>query len=627
MGARVWLAVLLLTTVSLGLLASTCVSPAGVSYTAPGDAFTGSREALHPRLEILKDLSGLLSLDDVRALPYANQFSPYEDEGPPSFSYTAGATWIRFQLTPPSEKVSWLLEIGYPLLDDVTFFRPDAQADSGYSYTQTGDSYPFRSREFMYRTYIFELPDTWQEGDYFYVRVATNNATIIPVVLWNYPDFITFATRDYLAMGMYYGVVLMVVIYYLFLFFYIKEIRYLYTATFVFSMGMFLFVYNGLAFQYLWPDFPWWGQKLIAMTFFWANASGFFLAASLLPLKQHYPGFSLLLRGISLFALIMIPASIFLHNTVAILMVIYLSMFGSVFVLVATFLSWSKKHRPSRYLFWGWLLFTAGIIIISFRSLGMVPDSFLTIYGVQMGFIGKLTFLAMGLADYQNRVLMEKEQMEEEVKRQTTEVQLAQTAFLFAQMKPHFLLNALNTVVYFVGEKPEKAKQLIFSLSTYLRRTFDFREIPSLIPLDDEMELVLAYAEIEEARFPEKFTIMYEIDVLPETKVPPFSIQPLVENALVHGIRSKEGGFSLVRVICKSRRQGTVVAVTDNGVGFGEDRVSPLDFQHKSRGIGLWNIDRRLRSIYGSKLNIRSRPDKGSVVWYIIPKSTSNKIN
>ncbi len=609
-----------LTTIVLGVIFIGLLSYAfGFDQSILGGQPSPFRVPLHSDLEMLNDTTGTLTLDEVRSAPHSDEFVPHGDENAPNYSYTNAVVWVRFRLSPPAENSRRLLEIGYPLLDDVTFYSPDFQQGSGYAHSRTGAAHPFWSRELTYRNYMFNLPDTWQADDYFYLRVATKNAMILPVSLWDYQTFVAHATRDYIGLGLYYGVIVMAIAYYLFLFFYVKEIRYLYNATFIFSMALFLFTYNGLAFQYIWPDLPRWSQNLIPLSFFLASATSFFLAASLLPLKDYYPLFNVILKGLSAVTLAMMPLSLLLHDTVAILLITFLSMFGCCLLVAATLLCWLKKYHPARYLFWGWLLFTTGIFILAFRSLGIVPEGFFTAYGSHVGFVGKLGFLGMGLADYQNRILAEQEKMQQRIREQTTEVQVAQTAFLFAQMKPHFLLNALNTISYFVGEKPQKAKGLIVNLSTYLRRTFDFREIPTLVALDDELELVRAYGEIEEARFPGSFVVRYEVDVAPGTRVPPFTIQPLVENALIHGIRGKENGLGVVRVVCRSRNRNTLIAVIDNGAGIDLDTAQPMEKKKTRSGVGLWNIDSRLRNIYGRRLNVRSWPGKGTVIWYKIP--------
>jgi sensor histidine kinase YesM len=139
-----------------------------------------------------------------------------------------------------------------------------------------------------------------------------------------------------------------------------------------------------------------------------------------------------------------------------------------------------------------------------------------------------------------------------------------------------------------------------------------------MVPLEKEIDLMNAYVEIEKARFGDDLKVVFDIDASIKEKILFLSIQPLVENAISHGLR-KKGGGGTVTIIIKRIPEGVQVAVEDDGKGIPQDRLSVLLRPETGRGIGLWNIDRRLKEIYGKGLSIESAPDKGTRVAYTVP--------
>lgn len=127
-----------------------------------------------------------------------------------------------------------------------------------------------------------------------------------------------------------------------------------------------------------------------------------------------------------------------------------------------------------------------------------------------------------------------------------------------------------------------------------------------------------SYIKIEKARFGDKLQIEFDIDQLLHAKVPFLSIQPLVENAINHGLR-KKGGFGIIKISVKKVTEGMLVAVVDNGQGMEPDKLAKLLVIEASKGIGLRNIDGRLKKLFGKGLSIESTPGKGTSVSYIVP--------
>ena len=194
----------------------------------------------------------------------------------------------------------------------------------------------------------------------------------------------------------------------------------------------------------------------------------------------------------------------------------------------------------------------------------------------------------------------------------------AEVAFLQAQIKPHFLFNVLNTISSFCDTDPERAGKLISDLANYLRHSFDFKNLDLFVPLDAEISLVKSYLEIEKARFGNEMRVEFVLDDSVQIDIPPLSIQPLVENAIRHGLRKRAGGGTVTISVGKVP-DGVQVTVSDNGPGIPSERLGSLLTAENVSGVGLKNIHFRLKKIYGTGLAIESDPGKGTKVSFTVP--------
>ncbi|MCM3666876.1 sensor histidine kinase [Mesobacillus subterraneus] len=202
----------------------------------------------------------------------------------------------------------------------------------------------------------------------------------------------------------------------------------------------------------------------------------------------------------------------------------------------------------------------------------------------------------------------------------------AEIKALQAQISPHFLFNTMNVITSLIRIDPAKARMLLVSLSHFLRQNLTATTV-TITTLEQELRHVKAYLSIEEARFVEKLKVTYEIDdeaLL--VKIPPLTLQPIVENAVKHGIKNMDQDCHIHITIHKGTAS-TLVSVEDNGQGMSEDRINQLGNQiidsEKGSGIALFNVNRRLTMMFGKKasLQIESEPGKGTKFTFSIPQA------
>lgn len=252
----------------------------------------------------------------------------------------------------------------------------------------------------------------------------------------------------------------------------------------------------------------------------------------------------------------------------------------------------------------------------------------LLIYGLALGAVA---LMVRGVQDEESRRLAETAQLElaqANLNLAQTRLALTQAELraLHAQINPHFFFNTLNTIRYFVRTNPDEARDLLIKLSEIFQRALSAGEF---VPLRDEISYVEAYLALEKARLDERLTVIWTnlAKEWLDTAVPTLVLQPLVENAVIHGVsRQPEGGT--IHIVINRVAHDLLIQLDDNGPGFDVARVlangaaqpNPLP-EVERPSIGLRNVDERLRLLYGDayRLHIESEPGKGTRIVFKIP--------
>lgn len=202
------------------------------------------------------------------------------------------------------------------------------------------------------------------------------------------------------------------------------------------------------------------------------------------------------------------------------------------------------------------------------------------------------------------------------------EAEISELSFLQAQIKPHFLNNTLSVIASMIMRNPDEAKALIAELGEHLANCYYFDSTSPTVSLEKELESVDTYVAIEKARFRERLNYHLLCDDIPPIFIPRLVLQPLVENAIRHGILKKAGEGNVWLTI--NGEEGRIrFEVKDDGVGIPENAIDKLLCgTGNTHSIGLSNIHKRLQKYYGTGLQIESRLETGTRVTFCIPRNT-----
>lgn len=208
-------------------------------------------------------------------------------------------------------------------------------------------------------------------------------------------------------------------------------------------------------------------------------------------------------------------------------------------------------------------------------------------------------------------------QSETKIKLRTSELELERSRRLLtlSQIQPHFMYNSLTSIIYLCDKDTSRAKSALIDFSKYLRKNVDAISRQGLVSIKEELEHTKVYLSLEKLRFDEDLDI--EFDIKDEMfMLPVLTIQPMVENAVKHGINDSENGCGKVVISTEEMENYHKVSIRDDGAGFDVESLAKLDESH----VGIANVRKRLEDECGGELIINSAPDKGTECIILIPK-------
>lgn len=199
-------------------------------------------------------------------------------------------------------------------------------------------------------------------------------------------------------------------------------------------------------------------------------------------------------------------------------------------------------------------------------------------------------------------------------KKLKAELEQSRIAVMLSQIQPHFLYNSLTSVMDLCDRDPKQAKAAIADFADYLRGNLSSLKTENLIPFTTELEHIKKYLKLEKLRFQDELEIVYDVKVQ-DFMLPALSVQPLIENAVKHGVGQKTGGGTVIIHTSETENE-YVITIEDDGVGFVEGEYADNESTH----IGIENIRKRLDMMMSARLVIESKKGEGTKAYIFIPK-------
>ncbi len=604
------------------------------------------RYELHSQMELLEDKDHQWDIEKVSQPPLNAQFIE-SGKGVPSYGYTSAVYWVRFEVHNTTSEENWLLEVPYPPHDAITLYTEE---NGSFTSNETGDLLPFVERDVEHRNFVYQLSLEEDSSQTFYVRFESEGSMQLPLTLWSEEQFLQKSQHEYLLLGLYYGIGFVMILYNLFLFFSLRLRSYLWYVLFIFSLLFVHFTLNGLAFQYVWPELPWWNHRAIVFFMAVANGTALLFSRSFLNLRLHIPKLDSMFKWFVLFQFF-IAVILMVNYQLALNLVM-----GSTIVLVfavigAAFICWKRGYRPARFFLFGWVIFLIGVFVSSLADAGLIPVLFLTKYASQIGSVLEVILFSLALADKFKILQLEKEHAEREAKEsQKMAVEHLQWANKmkddFLASTTHELRTPLNGIIGIAeslkdgaaGEADERLKQnlgLIISsgmrLSHLVNDLLDYSKLKhkdillKIKPVRVREMVDVIFSLLSSLK---RESVQFENNVpvnLPPAKADEDRIQQIFYNLIGNALKFTEKGSISVSAFLKDDK--VTIEIADTGKGITPTTMEVLfdDFEqgegaHKKMGTGIGlSITKHLVELHGGSIRVDSRIGKGSTFSFDMP--------
>lgn len=394
---------------SLLLRACMPLAQAGVITLEPGrDSYL-----VHKVVDVMEDPDGHLGFADISKQASNTAFKEYHT-GVFSFGFTKSAYWFRFEIdNPTSEPRNMMLVVRTAWLNEISVYIPEGNAT--YQGIQLGDSLPFAERLHQNPQFLVDLQVPPGKQTY-YVRIHSSQALLSPIELW---DVQAFHDNDRLLLGyfgMFYGVVLVMLLYNAFIWVSMRDRSYLYYCLYLAAFFIMNFSYNGFSFQYLWPDAPRWANWTYTSWVFLYQLMAIIFAMVFLETSHRLPRMH---RVLCLFLYVMVAAWFLtltfadpvVHNATG----VYFVFLYSPLTAIAGFLAWRAGFPAARFFVVASMGNLGGAFITAMTVSGFMPYSFLTFHAVEFGILLDVILLSLALADRIKFLRLQNEETEKQI--------------------------------------------------------------------------------------------------------------------------------------------------------------------------------------------------------------------
>ena len=354
-----------------------------------------SQVALSPYVDYLHDVDGDADLDAARRWQQKGRFQALPSASA-AFGFQPGAFWFHARLVNlhPGEP-RWLLVQEYALSDRVDVYV--LREDGTVQHQRGGDHAPFEVRSIRYRHPNFALDLPPGDAVDLYVRVQSQSSMQVPLSLYT-PTAFTEMSRDaQLAIGLYYGILLALFFYNLVLWLTLRDPSYFWYLFHITAFGLVLFTLNGLGFEYLWPSSAWLADKAVPLSICLALIGMQQFARTFLELPQRWPRGNWVSLGLITFFALLGLASLELPYRVSTPIASRAVLVGVLWIAVASIVVLRRGYRPARLFLLAWAMFLLGTTMFTLVAFGVLPKTFYTEYGVQIGSALEMLLLSVAL--------------------------------------------------------------------------------------------------------------------------------------------------------------------------------------------------------------------------------------
>lgn len=615
--------------------------------------------------DILEDPSALLGIEEVAK--ERSDFFHINEGDVPTNTNKGSAYWIRFEVIDlRKDKAPLTLDIFDFRIDQYNLYFEDA--DGRFKEISGGDLQPFSNKNFQHKNFVQFLPHIGDQSRTFYLRIKSEQPVGILGKIRTVPELLYYSNNEYFFLALFYGVVLSMLLYNLFLFFSTRDRAYVFYVAYVACVGLYALTQDGLGFQYLWSSYPQLNGNIFPVVLCLMVIAVMLYARSFLNTKNSLPFFDKgILVIIAVRILILIVGFVFyrpLHDWPQV------DFFPFLFIFIAGLYAYYRGFIAARFYLIAFTFLFIGFFISGLALLQIIDSNIYTVYGFNIGVVWQMIFLALALADRIKFLIKENEAIQKEVIYQLEEKKglkdqlnkklermvLERTQELeeknfqldtFVHRASHDIKAPLRSIIGLasLGIKDvtdplgrQYLEHVLTStkrLDTILVDMLNLTKIKNLKPEKIPVKLHDIFYEVLNSfkHDPEYERVRFEVDIVQEVqfnsdpKILTSILQNLIENSIKYHDQSKNESW--VKVYIRTSLSGAILRFEDNGLGIPDEmreRIFEMFFkvneESRGTGLGLYLVKMAVEKLDGT-INLKSTPGEGSTFQIKIPSENN----
>jgi len=315
----------------------------------------------------------------------------------PNFGFTGSTYWVRLALKNSTQKKDELfLEYAYPLIDHLNYFEFHAGA---WAHTETGDAHNFFERPILHRNFVFPILLQAGEEKEIFFRLESRDTVQLPLYLWHPSKFFALDHDQQLIYGIYFGLMIVMLVFNLLLFALVKERVYFFYAAYLLSFTLVVATLTGFSFEYLWPNWPEVAKLSRPLCINLTIISISWFIKDLLSLKEHLPKYNRQMNLLIILAGVGTALSLVGLFQIAIIYGVLLSIPAATLAMLIGILRYRQGYTPARLFLVGWSFLLLGIVLYCLKALGLLQPGFFINNAMLFGTVVEVILLATALSD------------------------------------------------------------------------------------------------------------------------------------------------------------------------------------------------------------------------------------
>jgi serine phosphatase RsbU (regulator of sigma subunit) len=363
-------------------------------------------------ISYLEDKTKTLTIDKIQDSSYQKQFQSWHQETV-NFGFSQSDFWIKFQIRKDAkDKHEWFFILSYPQLDYFEFYEPISATN--FSKTVHGDLVPFAQRPIPHHDFVIQLNPPDEQIVTYYLKVNSEGSLQLPMHIEQREHFLLKDSENQIGYGLYYGIMLTMILYNLFVFFSLRDVNYIYYVLSIFSSTWFFASVSGYGYQHIWGAYPQFNNPFTATPMsLWVIFSSIF-TINFIDVKRYIPRLSRLLYLGIFVGIIAVILTWTAPYRIAVKVASVAVALNVIFILVCGLASLFSRNKSARYFVLAWSLFLVATFLIVLSRAGIIPTNFITTHGVEFGSVLEVLLLSFALSDRYKLIKIENESIQAE---------------------------------------------------------------------------------------------------------------------------------------------------------------------------------------------------------------------